>query len=95
MTGNGYNNRSLALSGSAFIGRNPVSGSMLNMAILPWGVEFFLMADVGADYRIDVSDDLTHWTLLKEIFNHSGWTEINDPGAVGRSHRFYRSVPLR
>jgi hypothetical protein len=96
VTGNGYNNRSLTTSGSAFIGRNAVSGSLLNLTLLPsGGVSFNLSADAGADYRIDFSDDLVHWSLLKEVLNHSGSTQISDPGAVGHAHRFYRSVPLR
>jgi hypothetical protein len=95
VTGNGYNNRSLTTSGSAFIGRAPVSGSMANLGVLPSGtVSFSLMADVGADYRIDASDDLVHWSLLQEVLNHSGSTLIEDTDAARHPHRFYRSVPL-
>jgi hypothetical protein len=51
--------------------------------------------DAGADYRIDVSEDLQHWATLGEVSNHPGWFPMIDAGAAGKAKRFYRSVPLR
>jgi len=95
VTGNGYNNRTLSGSGAVFIGRNPVAGTLANISLQPSGASFLSSGDVGADYRIDVSEDLVHWTILREISNHPGSVAIDDPAAAGRSKRFYRSVPLR
>jgi len=95
LTGNGYNNRTLGGSSSVFIGRNPVAGSLVNISILPWGVSFLSTGDAGADYRIDVSEDLVHWSTLQQIADHPGSLSVDDPAAATRPHRFYRSVPLR
>ena len=95
LTGNGYNNRTLSSSSSVFIGRNPVAGSLVNLALTPSGVSFISSGDAGADYRIDVSEDLVHWSLLREVLNHPGSMAIEDAAAAGQPHRFYRSVPLR
>jgi hypothetical protein len=95
LTGNGYNNRSLSTAGAVIIGRNPVPGSLVNLSVMPWGTWFISSADAGADYRIEVSEDLIHWNLLREILNHPGWIDITDSEAATRPHRFYRSIPLR
>jgi len=95
LTGNGYNNRNLSTSASIMIGRNPVPGSLVNLSVMPWGTWFISSADAGADYRIEFSEDLIHWNLLREVLNHPGVVEITDPEGTTRPHRFYRSVPLR
>jgi hypothetical protein len=95
LTGNGYNNRSLSASSAVVIGRNPLPGTVVNLSVLPWGTWFISSADAGADYRIEVSEDLVQWNLLRQVLNHPGWIDITDPEALGRPHRFYRSIPLR
>jgi len=95
LTGNGYNNRTLSPSSSVFIGRDPIAGSLVNISIMPWGVSFISSADAGADYRIDVSEDLVHWSPLQQISNHPGWLSIDDPASVNSPHRFYGGIPLR
>jgi len=85
----------LAASSGVFIGRNPVAGSLVNLSVGPSGVSFTSGGDAGADYRIDVSEDLIHWSLLQQISNHPGSISIEDPAAKTRPYRFYRSVPLQ
>jgi hypothetical protein len=95
VTGNGFNNRTLGPIASAFVGRGPVSGTMTGMSVVrPGDVSFNLSGDPGANYRIDFSEDLIHWTLLREVLDHTGTIQIVDPGAGNRPQRFYRSVPL-
>ncbi len=95
VTGNGFNNRTLRPLASAFVGRSPVSGTMTGMSVArPGDVSFNLSGDPGASYRIDFSEDLIHWTLLREVPDHTGTIQIVDPGAGSRPQRFYRSVPL-
>ena len=95
LTGNGYNNRAITGSQSAFIGRNPVSGALVNLSAGPSGVSLISNGDAGADYRIDVSNDLKSWNPLREILSHPGSMPITDAEAAAHPHRFYRSVPLR
>lgn len=95
ITGNGFNNRTLAPLAGAFVGRNPVSGTMTRISVAPGGdVTFHFNGDIGANYRIEFSDDLIHWSLLRDVMNNAGPIEINDPSAGSRPHRFYRNVPL-
>ena len=95
ITGDGYNNRTLGALTAAFVGRSPVSGTMTRLSVALGGpVTFNFSGDTGANYRIDFSDDLIHWSLLREVLNHSGPIQITDPAAGLRPHRFYRCMPL-
>jgi hypothetical protein len=91
----GFNTRALPPPGSAFIGRPPVSGSMLRLSVVPGGdVSFQFSGDVGANYRLEYSDDLVNWNLLREVLNHTGPMQIDDPGAGSQPQRFYRNMPF-
>jgi hypothetical protein len=46
----------------------------------------------GMAYRIEGSPDLSAWTLLAAVTNLTGKLQWTDPGAPGRSGRFYRAV---
>jgi hypothetical protein len=95
ITGNGFNNRTLGPITGVFVGRNPVSGAMSGLSVTPGGdVSFQFSGDPGASYRIEYSEDLIHWTLLRDVLNHTGSIEITDEGAAGRPQRFYRNLPL-
>jgi hypothetical protein len=95
ITGNGFNNRTLGPISGVFIGRPPVSAAMSGMMVTPGGdVSFEFSGDAGVSYRIEYSEDLIHWTLLRDVLNHSGPVAITDPGAGGRPQRFYRNMPL-
>jgi len=94
LTSNGYNNRIVPVLSSLFIGRPPVAGSFAGVSLSSAGASFTSTGDAGADYRIEVSEDLVHWGLLRELLNHPGSIAITDPDAAGHSQRFYRSVPL-
>src|SRR6185436_16224498 len=57
----GFNTRSLLPPGAAFIGRPPVSGRMLRLSVARGGsASFQFSGDVGANYRLEYSDDLVH-----------------------------------
>ncbi|HEY0549146.1 MAG TPA: FG-GAP-like repeat-containing protein, partial [Verrucomicrobiae bacterium] len=95
VTGNGFNNRTLGPITAAFVGRSPVSGTMTRISVArPGDVSFNLSGDPGANYRIEFSEDLIHWTFLREVPDHTGTIQIIDSGAGSRPQRFYRSVPL-
>jgi hypothetical protein len=95
ITGNGFNNRTLGPITGAFVGRAPVSATMSGLSVTPGGdVSFQFNGDTGASYRIEYSEDLIHWTLLRDVLNHTGSIEITDDGAAGRPQRFYRNLPL-
>jgi hypothetical protein len=55
---------------------------------------FQFSGDVGANYRIEYSDDLIHWSLLREVLNYTGPIQIGDPGAGSLPQRFYRNMPF-
>lgn len=91
----GFDTRTLLPSGSTFIGRPPVSGRMSRVSVVPGGgVSFQFSGDAGVNYRFEYSEDLVHWSLLREVLNHTGPIQIDDPGAGSRPHRFYRNVPF-
>ena len=91
----GFNTRTLLPPGSAFIGRPPVSGRMLRLSVVRGGdASFQFSGDVGANYRLEYSDDLIHWNLLREVLDHTGPMQIDDPGAGGLPQRFYRNLPF-
>ena len=95
ITGDGFNTRTLLPPGAALIGRPPVSGRMLRLSVVPGGdASFQFSGDVGANYRLEYSDDLVHWNLLREVLNHTGPIQIDDPGAGSRPQRFYRNMPF-
>jgi hypothetical protein len=95
ITGNGFNNRTLGPITGALVGRSPVSAVMSGMVVTPGGdVSFQFSGDAGASYRIEYSEDLIHWTLLRDVLDHAGPVEIMDAGAGGRPQRFYRNTPL-
>jgi hypothetical protein len=48
----------------------------------------------GMAYRIDASPDLSAWTPLATVTNLTGKLQWTDPGAPGRSARFYRAVSV-
>ena len=62
--------------------------------VRPGDVSFNFNGDVGASYRIDYSEDLINWTLLREVLDYSETIQVIDPGAGSRPQRFYRFVPL-
>jgi len=91
----GFNTRTLPSPGSAFIGRPPVSGKMFGLSVVRDGdASFQFSGDVGANYRFEYSDDLVHWSLLREVLNHTGPIQIDDPGAGSLPQRFYRNMPF-
>jgi hypothetical protein len=46
----------------------------------------------GANYSIEASSDLVHWSSVGTITNQGGLLDFVDPGAVNASQRFYRLV---
>jgi glucose/arabinose dehydrogenase len=47
-------------------------------------------AEVAADYSVDASGDLRHWTELYRFFDRTGLFEFTDPLATDQPWRFYR-----
>ena len=95
ITGDGFNTRTLGPLVAAFVGRPALSGRMTRLSVVRGGdVSFRFDGDAGANYRIEYSDDLAQWKLLREVLNHSGPIDISDPDAGSRVQRFYRNVPF-
>jgi uncharacterized repeat protein (TIGR02543 family) len=53
-----------------------------------------LGGDLGGQYRIDASTNLTDWTPLTTVTNTLGTVRFTDPAAGDHKSRFYRAVRL-
>ena len=49
----------------------------------------------GPGYAVEVSDDLTNWTILTSFTNISGVVEFTDEPSTNLSRRFYRAAAPR
>jgi hypothetical protein len=47
-------------------------------------------SDPGANYSLDVSDDLSTWSPLFPFLNGAGILDLTDPDATNTVQRFYR-----
>ncbi len=55
------------------------------------GVSFVVSGPPGAAFAIEVSSDLSNWTLLEHVVNNTGALKFNDAAAVSQATRFYRA----
>ncbi len=46
----------------------------------------------GWNYRIEISDDLVNWTLLREVQSAGAVTEFRDTELPGELNKFYRAI---
>jgi hypothetical protein len=51
-------------------------------------------SDDGKPYRVEVSDDLTHWSTVSDTIAEGGQVEFVQPDMTGFTHRFYRVLPI-
>ena len=56
--------------------------------------ELSLTGDIGARYKIEVSDDLRAWTKVNVITADSGTIRVTDSPSTPVPHRFYRAVEI-
>jgi len=88
---NGFNNQSFLPGTAIFIARNPIAPTLGSVSRSPSGdVGFTITGDAGANYVIEVSEDLTHWTTLKNVSNSPASLSIIDT-QTPTGHRFYRA----
>lgn len=93
VTPDGYANRQLVTVGGAFIGRDPLPGSIAGAGTSEnGGFRFTAHGDPGASYRIESSTDLVHWLPVGQFLNSTGSHPFEE--AIGdRQFRFYRVRP--
>jgi hypothetical protein len=58
-------------------------------------VQLLVTGAPGPGYRIEVSDDLTHWTVLTTFTNLTGVAEFTDATPTNLPRRFYRAAAPR
>jgi len=94
ITADGYSPRSLSDGQMAFIGRDQLPATFGGLVRQPSGqFQFNLSGDPGANYIVEVSDDLVTWTLVTNVSNSPASIPISDPQATGHQQRFYRARP--
>jgi hypothetical protein len=70
-----------------------VAGSSLSLDLSGGGpVQLQLLGEPWRSYRIEVSDDLVHWTLLTNILCTNLLTELMDSDSAIFPQRFYRAA---
>jgi hypothetical protein len=55
-------------------------------------LQWELRGELGAQYRVEVSNDLKNWTLWNTFTNITGTASIRDPSFKAVGQRFYRTV---
>lgn len=56
------------------------------------GWEFTFKGVLGHTYRLEASDDLETWTLIRTFPAETRYSTQTDPGPTERTQRFYRAV---
>ena len=56
------------------------------------GIRFTLAGEVGVNYRIDVSSDLSNWTPVTNFTSTQPVHHFNDSPATNHARRFFRAV---
>jgi hypothetical protein len=90
----GYTKRGLLGSGAVMIGRNPQAGKLVGLRQAAGEFRLSLTGDAGADYVVEVSDDLEHWTAWQTVTAEATGLEVLDTDAVNLPKRFYRTRPV-
>jgi len=57
-------------------------------------LHFGVPGDDGRPYRVEVSEDLTHWTPVSDTVADGGRVVFVQPRVTGFKHRFYRVRPI-
>ncbi len=93
VTPDGYANRQLVGAGGAFIGRDPVAGSIAGAGIAESGVfRFTAQGDPGARYRIEATTNFVQWIPVGAFQNPAGSLLYEETPGDG-AFRFYRVRP--
>jgi hypothetical protein len=92
ITEDGYRNHTLSTTGSGVSVRPPAPARLLaNAASLNNGqFSLSLSGDAGANYVIEASSDLQHWSTIATVVNNPGTASVIDSNAGSYLHRFYR-----
>src|SRR4030095_14975279 len=62
------------------------------LTLLPDGtLKLVFTGEPGAAYTIEVSTNLTDWSVLTNFVNTNGTTEFNTPWSAADSQRFFRA----
>jgi hypothetical protein len=76
------------------IGRGAVGGRLASTGFERGGpFRFNLNGDAGADYIVETSTDLVHWTQWKTVTAGTAALEVQDDEAATQPKRFYRVRP--
>jgi uncharacterized protein YegP (UPF0339 family) len=90
----GYALRRFATKGAVLIGRGAVAARLGSKRFDAGGVfRFNLNGDAGADYVVETSADLVHWTQWQTVTAGADAVEVQDDGAAAQPRRFYRVRP--
>lgn len=88
------NNGLLAFTVNALGGAKPAAATLSNpMRPGNGAFQFTLSGTAGAAYTIEVTEDLRSWSTVTSVTpGPAGTAQVTDPGAVGKTSRFYRAV---
>ncbi len=71
-----------------------VVASISQLTFSPQGeFSFVFTGESGRSYNLEVSNDLTVWTVLDTRFNANGTLQFRESTAAGFQQRFYRVIP--
>jgi len=92
----GFNLVTAADASTSFVGRDPLPASFEGggLSLTNGQFQISLSGEIGAHYKIEVSDDLETWTELTTVLNASGQIQATDPAAGQKDHRFYRATQV-
>ncbi len=91
LTPDGYDLRALVESRLEFSARPPLPGRLRWEQEETAGCRFYFEGDIGAGYVIEVSDDLEHWTTLREFVREAAPFDLSDEETGQYSSRFFRA----
>ena len=93
MTADGFENRSLPDAVIVFGASSAVEPPVIDVGRSGLGQDGFTVvfsSQVGVRYTVEYSEDVEGWDSLGTVVATGGQTSYLDPGALGRTRRYYR-----